>query len=80
MPSVSILAAPDNFRITQPEPIYDPNGQRPCSACGSRTNWRRLVDDLNPGGWACCTPHLTDEHHPEMRHACGTLCGLDGAA
>ena len=60
---------------------YDPNREhRRCSTCGARDGWRHLVDDLNPGGWACCTPYLTHEHRPEMRHECSALCGLDGAA
>jgi hypothetical protein len=76
---IPILAPVDKPRLTQP--TYDPNlAGRRCSSCGQRDGWRRLVDDLNPGGWACCTPYLTHEHHPEMRHECSALCGLDGAA
>ena len=77
---IPILAPVDKPRLTRvAEPAYDPTGQRPCSACGSRTNWRRL--EVEPvGGWVCCLPDALLSAHPEMRHQCNALCGLDGAA
>jgi hypothetical protein len=72
------VAAAYKSRVT--EPRYNPTGIRRCATCGRRDAWRRLVDDFNPGGWACCTPGPAALPAPEMHHACSTLCGLGGVS
>lgn len=56
-------------------PIYNPNlHNRPCSTCGARDRWQRLLD----GGWYCCWAGPTPASNAEMAHTCAPVCA--GAA